>query len=126
MTRPSRHVTLLQSFGFAFRGIWVVARAERNFQIHLLACVFVCGTAYWLGCTPIEWAVLLLTMGFVLVAEALNTAIEIVVDLVSPEYHVLAGHAKDAAAGAVLLAALTAVGVAVWILGVPLYQRIVP
>ena len=126
MSRPPRQITILQSFGFALRGIWVVARAERNFQIHLLACVVVTGTAYWLGCTALEWAILLLTMGFVLVAEALNTAIEIVVDLVSPEYHVLAGHAKDAAAGAVLLAAITAVAVAVCILGIPLYQRIVP
>lgn len=124
MTRTPRRVTLLQSFGFAFRGIWLVARIERNFQIHLVAGVCVIGMAYWLECRPLEWAVLLLSMGLVFVAEALNTAIETVVDLVSPEFNTLAGRAKDVAAGAVLLAALTAVAVAAWILGIPLYQRL--
>lgn len=99
-------------------------RGERNFQLHVLACVVVVALAVWVGCSPIEWAILLLTMGLVLVAEALNTAIETVVDLVSPEFNTLAGHAKDVAAGAVLLAAITAVGVAAWILAIPIYQRI--
>lgn len=124
MTRTPRRITLQQSFGYAFRGIWLVARSERNFQVHLGASVAVVALALWLRCTPIEWAILVLTMGLVLVAEALNTAIETVVDLVSPEYNTLAGHAKDIAAGAVLLAALTAVIVAVWILGIPLVLRI--
>lgn len=125
MTRTPRHITLRQSFGFALRGIWLVARAERNFQVHLAASVLVVGLATWLHCTATEWAILVLTMGMVLVAEALNTAIETVVDLVSPEFNTLAGHAKDIAAGAVLLAAVMAVVVAVWILGIPLYHRIV-
>jgi diacylglycerol kinase (ATP) len=80
--------------------------------------------AWWLECSRVEWAILLITMGFVLVSETMNTAIETVVDLVSPEYHELAGHAKDVAAGAVLLAALTAVGVALAILAPRLYERI--
>lgn len=125
MTRTPRHITLRQSFGFALRGIWLVARAERNFQVHLAASVLVVGLATWLHSTATEWAILVLTMGMVLVAEALNTAIETVVDLVSPEFNTLAGHAKDIAAGAVLLAAVMAVVVAVWILGIPLYHRIV-
>lgn len=125
MTRIPRHITLRASFGYALRGIWFVARSERNFQIHLVAVPLVVVAAYWVQCTPTEWAILCMAMGFVLVAEALNTAIERVVDLVSPEYNTLAGHAKDIAAGGVLLAAITAVVVAVWILGVPLYQRFV-
>lgn len=125
MTRTPRRVTLLASFGYALRGIWLVARAERNFQIHVVAVPFVVITAYWVQCTTSEWAILCLAMGLVLVAEALNTAIELVVDLVSPEFNTLAGHAKDVAAGGVLLAAITAVVVALWILGPPLYQRII-
>ena len=108
---PPRNITLPQSFGYAIRGIWLVARSERNFQLHLLAIVVV-----------VPLAIFCVAMGLVLVAESLNTAIETVVDLVSPEYHPLAGRAKDIAAGGVLLAALTAVAVAGWILVIPLYQ----
>ena len=125
MTRTPRHITLCASFGYALRGIWFVARSERNFQIHLVAVPFVVVTAYLVQCTTSEWAILCLAMGLVLVAEALNTALELVVDLVSPEYNTLAGRAKDVAAGGVLLAAITAVAVALWILGPPLYQRII-
>jgi diacylglycerol kinase len=119
---PPRNITLPQSFGYAIRGIWLVARSERNFQIHLVASVVVVILAIVVRCSAYDWAILCLAMGLVLVAESLNTAIETVVDLVSPEYHPLAGRAKDIAAGGVLLAALTAVAVAGWILLIPLYQ----
>lgn len=121
-----RAATLWTSFGFAVRGIIMGAWPQRNFRIHLLATVVVSSTAWWLGCNRVEWAILLITMGFVLVSEIMNTAIETVVDLVSPEYHELAGRAKDVAAGAVLLAAVTAVGVACVILAPRLYERIQP
>ncbi len=119
-----RAATLRASFGYAIRGIIIGAWPQRNFRIHLVATVGVSLTAWWLGCNRVEWAILLITMGFVVVSEALNTAIETVVDLVSPEYHELAGRAKDIAAGAVLLAAVTAVGVALVILVPRLYERI--
>lgn len=121
---PTRNISLSQSFGYAIRGICMVARSERNFQIHLVACVVVVLLAIVVGCSALDWAILCLAMGLVLVAESLNTAIEAVVDLVSPEHHHLAGRAKDIAAGGVLLAALTAVAVAGWVLLVPLYQWI--
>ena len=121
-----RAATLWASFGFAVRGIIMVAWPQRNFRIHLLAAAVVSLTAWWLGCSRVEWAILLITMGFVLVSETMNTAIETVVDMVSPEYHELAGRAKDVAAGAVLLAAVTAVGVACVILAPRLYERIQP
>jgi len=120
---PPRNITLPQSFGYAIRGIWLVAQSERNFQLHLLAIVVVIPLAVFVDCSALDWAILCLAMGLVLVAESLNTAIETVVDLVSPEYHPLAGRAKDIAAGGVLLAAVTAVAVAGWILVIPLYYQ---
>lgn len=119
-----RAPTLRAAFGYAIQGIIKCAWPQRNFQIHFVATIVVSLTAWWLECSRIEWAILLITMGFVLVSETINTAIETVVDLVSPEYHELAGLAKDVAAGAVLLAALTALGVALVILAPRLYERI--
>ncbi|MBM4412625.1 MAG: diacylglycerol kinase family protein [Chloroflexi bacterium] len=125
-TTSRRALPLWASFGYAVRGIYAVAWSQRNFRIHVVAATLVCAVAWWLECSRLEWAILLITMGFVLVSEALNTAVETVVDLVSPEYHVLAARAKDVAAGAVLIAALTAVGVAVVILLPLMYERIQP
>lgn len=119
-----RAVTTWASFAFAIRGITQGAWQQRNFRIHVSAATIVIISAVWLECTRIEWALLLLTMGLVLVSETLNTAIETVVDLISLEYHELAGRAKDIAAGAVLLAALTAVGVALVILAPRVYERV--
>lgn len=73
-----------------------------------------------LQCSRIEVAVLVLTMGMVLVAEIANTVAETIVDLASPDYHKLAGIAKDVAAGGVLVAALCSVVVGLIILGPPL------
>ena len=121
---PPRNITLPESFGYAIRGIWLLTQRERNFQIHLVASVVVIILAIVVRCNAYDWALLCVAMGLVLVAESLNTAIETVVDLVSPEYHPLAGRAKDIAAGAVLLAALTAVAVAGWILVITIYHWI--
>ncbi len=122
--RKWRARSVAQSFVHAGHGIWLVLRHERNFQIHSVAVVVVVALAWWLQCTPVEWAILLLTMGFVMVTELVNTALEYVIDLLHPEYHPMAGAVKDIAAGAVLWAALVAVGVAFWILGVPLWAWI--
>ena len=102
---------LLDSFRYAFHGIWRCVKGERNFRIHTLlaALSLILGVFYRLS--PEKWAVLWLTIGLVLCAEGMNTAIEAAVDLSSPQKHPLAALAKDAAAGAVLLAALAAVGV---------------
>ncbi|MGB0839876.1 MAG: diacylglycerol kinase family protein [Chitinophagales bacterium] len=100
---------LMKSFGHALRGMGYVIRAERNMQIHLFAVVVVVVAGIWLNITETEWLAILLAMGLVVVSETMNTAIESVVDLVSPEQHPLAGRAKDVAAGAVVFATITAV-----------------
>jgi diacylglycerol kinase len=105
----------LQSFGYAFRGVAILLRSQPNARIHLLAALIVVVLAYSLECSHTEWAILLLTIGTVFTAEAFNTALEFLTDLVSPEYHELAGKTKDVAAAAVLFTAIIAIGVAIFI-----------
>jgi diacylglycerol kinase len=96
------------SFGFAFCGIGWVITSQRNMWVHLL----IAGLVIALGCMcqveRWEWVSLFIMIGFVLSFEVLNSAIEATVDLVSPEYHLQAKRAKDAGAGAVLIASICA------------------
>jgi diacylglycerol kinase (ATP) len=73
-----------------------------------MATISVIGAGFFFRIARLEWCAIVTAIGLVWAAEGLNTAIENVVDLVSPEYHPLAGRAKDIAAGAVLCAALLA------------------
>lgn len=93
------------SFSFALKGISTLVSTQAHARLHLLATLIVIAAGYWLEISPLEWCALLFAMALVWVSEAINTAIELVVDLASPEFHVFAGKAKDVAAGAVLLAA---------------------
>ncbi len=117
---PSR----LASFKFAFAGWWFMMRTQRNAWIHAVVstAVFILGLALGLG--RLEWAILVLTIGLVWMAEFVNTALEAVVDLASPDLHPLAKVGKDVAAAAVLVGAATAVVVGLLILGPPLWARL--
>lgn len=115
---------LLTSFKHAFAGLWHVLRTQRNVRIHLTVAVVVVAVGLGLGLSWTEWAIIALTIGLVLVAEAFNTVVEAAVDLVTAEYHPLARVAKDVAAGAVLLMAVTAVVVGLLILGPPLWRTL--
>ncbi len=106
------HNTLIRSFGFAFQGIFYVIRTQRNMQIHLAAGLLVIIAGLIFGVGPVEWAALLTTMALVYALEMINTVVESIVDMITREYHPLAKVAKDVAAGAVLVAAIFAVGVA--------------
>ena len=99
---------MIQRFGFAFAGIGYILRTQINSRIHLVAAGITIGLSVWLQLSRVEWMILVLAIGSVLVAEALNTAVETVVDLVQPKDHPLAKVAKDVAAGAVLIAAIMA------------------
>lgn len=98
----------LRSFGYAWKGIRCCVGKEQNLSFHLIATVLVVIAGWQLDITRTEWAILLLCIGMVIAAELFNTAIEKLVDLVSPEQHPLAGQVKDIAAGAVLVCAATA------------------
>jgi diacylglycerol kinase len=119
-----RSRNLADSFRHAFAGLWYTLRTQRNARIHLAIAAGVVALALWLGLSYAQWAVLALTIGFVLVSELLNTVAETLVDLVCPEYHPQAKIVKDVTAGAVLLGAILAVVVGLLVLGPPLWARI--
>ncbi len=119
-----QRLEFLEGFKYAGEGLLYAIRTQRNFRIHLFAALFVTLLSFWLRLPPRDWALLVLTIGIVLVAEMFNTAAEVLVDLVSPDYHLLAKHVKDLAAGAVLVMALVSVVVGLAILGPPLLWRL--
>lgn len=80
-----------------------------NFKIHLAAILAVGFTGWYVHLSPAEWTSIVMAIGLVLVAELLNTAVELLVDLVSPGFNAQAGKVKDIAAGAVLVAAILSV-----------------
>ena len=98
----------IKSFGYAFKGIASLLKKEHNAWIHCLAIVVVTLAGIHFGITITEWCIVCLCFGMVLAAEGFNTAIERLVDLVSPDFHPVAGDVKDVAAGAVLICAIAA------------------
>ncbi|MCA9980434.1 MAG: diacylglycerol kinase family protein [Anaerolineales bacterium] len=114
----------IRSFKYAFQGWWFVLQTQHNAWIHAVASVVVVPLALWLRVSRLELAVIFLAITAVWVGEFLNTAIEAVVDMASPEFHPLAKVAKDVAAAAVLLAAIAAVLIGLLILGPPLVWRL--
>ncbi|KAF0108363.1 MAG: diacylglycerol kinase [Anaerolineaceae bacterium] len=114
----------VHSFRHAFRGWGHVLRTQRNAWIHAVISTLVILLAWWLRLPVRDWAVLFVTIALVWTAEFINTALEAVVDLASPQQHPLAKTGKDVGAAAVLIAALTAVLVGVLILGPPLWEKI--
>ena len=97
-----------KSFTHAGRGILVLFKTTPNVWIHIVALVVVMALGFYFRITTTEWIVLVFVCGFVLVSEAFNTAIEIDMNLTSPEYHPYARDVKDVSAGAVLISAITA------------------
>lgn len=100
---------ILRAFAYAFHGLKLLLLTQRNAQIHAALTIGAVALGAWLDLAALEWIALVLAMGAVWVAEALNTAVEFVVDLVSPEHQRLAGWSKDVGAAAVFLASLVAV-----------------
>lgn len=99
----------LRSFGYAWKGIRSCVGKEQNLSFHLITTVCVV-TAGWCFCiTRGEWIAIVLCIGMVIAAELFNSAIERLVDLVSPQHHPVAGQVKDIVAGAVLVCALAAI-----------------
>jgi len=98
----------LASFKYAFQGLGHVLKAEHNFLIHLAAATAVIMLGAILHISKAEWLIIILCIGMVLITEILNTAIEWLVDLVSPQRNEKAGKIKDIAAASVLIAAIVA------------------
>lgn len=100
---------IVRKFAWAIEGLAAVIREEHNMRVHLLAAGIALGLGWFLQLQRGEWGLLIIAIVLVLVAEVINTAIERVVDLITPQYHPLAEKAKNMAAGAVLLTAIAAV-----------------
>lgn len=103
----------LKSFKYALRGFSGVAITQPNFIIHLIAIAVVFVVGYFMKISLMEWGLVVLAIGLVLIAEIFNTAIEWLGDLISPDYNEKIKWAKDAAAGGVLVAAGTAILIAI-------------
>ena len=106
-----------KSFTHAGRGLWLFVKTTPNAWIQLVAFLGVIVLGVYFSITAIEWAILILTSAMVLAAEAFNTAIEIDIDLTSPEQHPYARDTKDVAAGAVLITTLAALAIGIFIFG---------
>ena len=120
--KPRRH-SLGAAFGYAFAGLATAWRAERNVRIHAALAVVALAGAALLRLPVWGWALVILAIALVLAAELLNSALEAVVDLVSPHDHPLAKRAKDVGAAAVLVAAGGAAAVGVLLAGWAVFGR---
>jgi diacylglycerol kinase (ATP) len=120
ITSPNR----VQSLGYALAGWLYMLRYQKNTRIMSVASVVIVAFAFWLQIDFTRWALLVLTITMVWMAEFLNAAVEAVVNLVTPEFHPMAKVAKDVAAAAVLLGAVASVLVGLLILGPPLLDKL--
>lgn len=94
------------AFSYASKGIWQFFMEEAHAKIHLIMAILVTVSGFIFQINRVEWIVIFLCIGIVWMAEIINSAIENLVDLISPEKHELAGKAKDLAAGAVLVVSI--------------------
>lgn len=104
-----REVKYQEKFINAFRGIRVFGVTTSNLYIHITIALVVIISGFYFHISNIEWILIIFAIGFVIVSEAFNTAIEIDIDLTSPEYHPYARDTKDVAAAAVLLSVFVAI-----------------
>jgi diacylglycerol kinase len=116
----------LASFRYAFDGLGHVLITQPNAWIHMVisALVIVAGT--WLQINRSDWLVVILTLGMVWASEIFNTAIEALVDLTSPQQHILARIAKDCSAGAVLVTSICAAIIGILIFLPPIWAKLFP
>ena len=111
------------SLGYALAGWLYMLRRQKNTRIMSVASIVVFGVAFWLGISRLEWALLVLTISIVWLAEFLNAGIEAAVDLASPEIHPMAKVGKDVASAAVLLAVVASIIVGLLIFAPPLLAK---
>jgi diacylglycerol kinase len=113
----SKRNSMLKSFGYAGNGIREAFKTEPNFRIHTIAAVISIILAFYFQFSLIKFAILILTITLVIILELVNTAIEKVVDKISPTYSRLAKVAKDVSAAAVLISAFAAILVGLLLFG---------
>jgi diacylglycerol kinase len=114
----------IASFRYAFRGLWYALRTQRNVRVHVLIGTLAVLLGIILRISAVEFAMIFVAITSVFIAEMFNTVIELCIDLASPDYHPLAKVAKDVAAGAVLLSAMLAVVIGLFVFGPRLWVLI--
>lgn len=102
----------LRSFKFALKGMWLLIATEDSIKAQLIVAAIITAFGFYFNISNIEWMFQFFTIGLVLVAEALNTAVEKIADFVHPDYHEKIGFIKDIAAGASSFAAFTSLIIA--------------
>ena len=108
---------LFNSFKYAFWGIYKSFKSERNMKIHIMAMIIVIALGIFMKLNKIEWCIITIAIVMVISAELFNTAIETVVDMVSPQKNPQAKLVKDIAAAAVLVLAIGAAVIGIIIFG---------
>lgn len=121
---PAVSTNRAASLMYALAGGWHMLRFQKNTRIMLAATLLVVPLAFWLGIGAEQWAVLILAIGKVWLAEFINGAIEAAVNISAPELHPMAKVAKDVAAAAVLITVAVAVLIGLLLLGPPLAERL--
>jgi len=107
----------IHSFRYAARGVAVTFRRPRNAWLAALTAIVIGSAGFSLGISTTEWCLVVLAYAGVWAAESFNTALELLADSVTTELHPLIGHAKDAAAGAVLIATVGSIIIALLVFG---------
>ncbi|HLG64506.1 MAG TPA: diacylglycerol kinase family protein [Ktedonosporobacter sp.] len=118
----SEWAKFIRGFTYAFSGLWYALRTQRNARVHLAIALFAIIAGFLLRISSVEFAIIFVAIAGVFISEMFNTVMELCVDLASPEYHPLAKIAKDVAAGAVLLNAILAVIIGLFIFGPHLWE----
>lgn len=103
----------MKRFNYAFQGLFVLFSKDSKFLIHSIFAIIAIILGLILGITAIEWLLIIIAIGLVSAFEAMNTAVEFVVDLITKDYHELAKKAKDTAASSVVLASIVALAIGV-------------
>jgi diacylglycerol kinase len=97
------------SFKFAFHGLWLLLKYEHNSRIHFLAAIVTIAMGFILKINPFEWSLLIIVIGIVFITELLNTSLETLANVIDSEWNERIRKAKDYAAAAVLISAITSV-----------------
>ncbi len=115
--QKSEWIKFIAGFGHAFRGLWYALRTQRNSRVHVSFAILAILLGIVLHISTVEFAMVFVAIIGVFIAEMFNTVFELCVDLASPDYHPMAKIAKDVAAGAVLLSAMLAVVIGLFVFG---------
>ena len=113
-----------ESFKYAFEGLRDICKREHNAWVHICFTIIVLALSAWLQIDSVKFAFIIIVISLVWITEAFNTVLEIVIDIVSPQYTKAARRAKDIAAAAVLVASIGALICGVVLLGPPLFFKL--